>query len=118
MRIDVKTEITDYDGNSIAQGKEGSPSMTLGSMMIVALNTPLEAEKDLSAAKKVARAVLSQNIHNAMKSEKKGAGVIDIDPKEVAEAQELLNHFYAPLPLMRAFSILDPKPEEVAKESK
>jgi len=113
MRIDVKTEITDYDGKSIPQNSANPDqgNMTLGAMMITALNTPLEKDKNLPADKKVQRAVLSQDIHNALKDGTDG--MIDFPHEAIVEVKELMNNFYAPLPLMRAFEIFDPKIEEV-----
>lgn len=115
MRIDVQTEITDYDGNPISTGDSANPNsdtLKLGNMIITALNTPLESDKDLSAEKKVHRAVISQDVHNAMRAEN---GVIDIPHEDIVEIKGLLNHFYAPLPMMRAFDIFDPKVAEVSK---
>ena len=116
MRIDVKTEITDYDGNSIPLDSANPDKgvMTIGSMMITSLNTPLEQDKNLAAPKKVHRAVISQEIHNALNAED---GTIDFPHEDVVEVKELMNNFYAPLPLMRAFEIFDPKVEEVASKT-
>ena len=86
--------------------------MNLGSMMITALNSPQESDKALTADQKVHRAVLSQKVHNALAGED---GNIDVTQEEIVMCKELINVFYAPLPLMRAFDIFDPKVEEVAK---
>ena len=116
MRIDVKTEITNYDGNTIPLdgANPAKGTMNIGSMIITALNTPIEGEKNLDALKKVHRAVLSQQIHNALIADD---GNIDIPQEDVVEIKDLMNHFYAPLPLMRAYEIFDPKLEEVSGAS-
>lgn len=123
MRINVKTEITDYDGKSIPQsttededGTKHITPMTIGSMMITALNNPTEDDKNISAEKKVARAVLSQEIHNNLKEDAKG--IVDIDHEVIVEIKKLMNSFFFPLALMRAFEIFDPKVEEVSKKAK
>ena len=122
MRVNVKTEIVDYDNNAIVQGitkdeKTGVETkilMTIGGMMINALNQPpQEPDKNLPAEKKIARATLSQEIHNAMKDGSKG--FVDLQSEQVTELKGLLNSFYQPLPLMRAFDIIDPQPKEVKK---
>lgn len=123
MRIDVKTEITDYDGKAVQQsvvkddkGVEHTTIMTIGSMIITALNNPTEGDKNVSAEKKVARAVLSQEIHNNLKEDAKG--MVDIDHEVIVEIKKLMNSFFFPLALMRAFEIFDPKVEEVSKKAK
>ena len=116
MRIDVKTEITHYNGEALPLDGANSANgtMNIGSMIITALNTPLESEKNLDAMKKVHRAVLSQQIHDALISED---GNIDIPQEDVVEIKRLMNEFYAPLPLMRAYEIFDPQLKEVAETS-
>ncbi len=103
MRINFNSPINDYDGeNIIISGRV----MTVGEMTIAALNTLTEAEKDLSAEKKIGRATLSQKIHDAMK----GDGLVDVSIEELSEIKALMNPLYAPLPLMGAFNIFDPAP--------
>jgi len=121
MQINVKTEILDYDLKAIpispATKIDGvevpAVNMTIGSMMIQSLNNPTEADKNLAAADKVHRAVVSQDVHRAMKEGE--SGIVDIDAKFIGEMKELMNIFYAPLPLMRAFEILEPKLKEIEK---
>ena len=117
MRIDVKTEITDYSGDPIPQTSANPEKgmMTIGAMMITALNTPLEQDKNLAAEKKVHRGIISQEIHNALHNS--DDGYVDFLQEDIVEIKALMNHFYAPLPLMRAFDIFDPKVEQV-KEKK
>lgn len=113
MKLNFNTPITDYDGVAIPLKKdeEGNveEEMTLGSMAISALNTLTEKDKNLAADKKVSRASLSLQIHDAMKSD----GMVDVKMEDVVEMKELMNEIYTPLPLMRAFEIFDPKVSEV-----
>ena len=111
MRINVKTPITNYEGEDI---KTEIGVLTLGFMMVSGLNTPQESDKGLSADKKIARAVLSLDIHNSLKES--NDGTLDISQEDVVLVKELINLIYAPLPLMRAFDILDPKPIDAAQE--
>ena len=120
MLINVQTQILDYDDQPLALsaakvvGDQEAPKtvyMTIGSMIILALNTPTDKDKDLPAADKVNRAVVSQDVHRALKE---GAdGNVNIDAALIATLKDLMNIFYAPLPLMRAFEILDPSVVEV-----
>lgn len=113
MKLNFNTEIVDYDGVAIPtkKDKEGNVEevMTLGSMAISALNTLTEKDKDLAADKKVSRASLSLQIHDAMKSD----GIVDVKMEDIVEMKALMNQIFTPLPLMRAFAIIDPKPAEV-----
>ena len=121
MQINVKTEILNYGGTSIVEQPAveatadteavSAVHMTIGSMIIQSLNTPTEADKDLDAESKIERAVISQDVFRAMKPE--SDGIVNIDVKFISELKKLLNIFYAPLPLMRAFEILNPSVAEV-----
>lgn len=115
MKLNFNTEIVDYDGVAIPTKKDEDGKieevMTLGSMAISALNTLTEKDKDLAADKKVSRASLSLQIHDAMKSD----GIVDVKLEDIVEMKELMNGIFTPLPIMRAFAILDPKPVEAEK---
>jgi len=110
MRINMKTIITAYSGEPILQNPEDPNSaLRLGTMVIQAFNTPSEKEKDLSAEVKIHRAMVSQEIYNAM-HEDGHTGKVEVLLEDVATLMTLLNDLYAPLALFRAFKILDPTP--------
>jgi len=129
MRIDFTAPINDYDDDNIKvseaikEDKEkgikakDAVFMTLGYMAIQALNTVNAKEQSMAAEEKVHRATLSVLIHGALK----GAddGMVDVDLKDIVIIKDLMNAIYAPLPIMRAFEIFDPKVEDTAgKKSK
>lgn len=127
MRINVKKTINDYDDKpmkiKVQEGTDanGNPilvdkNLLLGNMIINALNTPTDDDKNVSAEEKVQRAVISMDVHKALKDG--SDGFVDIVPEDVGKIQKLLNNFYAPLALMRAYEVLDPKPEDVEKKAK
>lgn len=115
MRLNVKTPITDYSGQPIIQGTKEKPEpMTIGSMMIGALNSPKDEDKSTDAKVKIARAVLSQEIFSQLKEE--ADGMVDVEHEVIVEIKRFMNQLFAPLTLMRAFDIFDPKVEEVSKK--
>jgi hypothetical protein len=128
MQVNMKAVITDYDDKPImknksqlteqeaAEGKKpDQEEMMLGHMCLAALNVQLEKEKNLSAERKVHRAVLSMDIHKAIKSN--ASGIMNLAAEDLVEIKDLMNNIYQPLPLMRAYNLFDPKPED-AKENK
>ena len=110
MKINYKTVITDYDYKP-AKDRGGKEDMMLGNMVITALNTVTPEDKALAVEKKIHRAVISQDIHNAIK--KGGKGFVDLPNEDVVLIQKLIAPLYPPLALMRAWEILDPKPKDV-----
>lgn len=113
MKIDVKTEILDYDEQPIPLAEGSETNLTVGNMIINALNYITEEDK-LSAEEKVHRAVVSQDVYRALK---KDDGSTDITQEDIVLVKKLMGELYNPLPLMRAFEILDPKPTAVNKEA-
>lgn len=114
MQLNFNSEITDYDNESIPLKKDSEGNteevMTLGSMAITALNAMSEKDKNMAADEKINRASLSLQIHDAMK---KGDGNVDVSHEDVVLIKKLMNDVYNPLPLMRAYDIMDPKPKKV-----
>lgn len=124
MRINMKMQILDYDEKAIplypqsheeaAKPKDEQkaiPPMTLGNMCIAALNNQHDTDKALTAEQKVHRAVISVEIHKAMRES--SDGYVDLLHEDIVEIKKQMNYFYTPLPLMRAFDLFDPKVEEV-----
>jgi len=126
MRLDFSAPINGYDDKPIKvsnaapadpeRGIEAREAefMTLGTMAIQALNTISEQDKNMPAEQKVHRATLSVLIHKAMKED----GFVNVDQKDIVMMKDQMNTIYAPLPLMRAFEIFDPKVAEVADKAK
>jgi len=119
MKINFKKFINGYDGKPMLKPgeKEGGADMMLGHMAMVALNAMQEKDKDLSAEKKIHRAILSQEIYNA--TEKESAdGNIDIISDDAAMIKELMLPLYGPAAIKAAYDLIDPpKPKVVEKTS-
>jgi len=111
MRMNIYAVLLDYEENPIKA--TGKLDLTLGSMAINSLNAILEHEKTLDAESKIHRATLSIDIQASVKSGES----IDIDVKDVALIMKMMNYSYGPLPLHRAYEILDPKAKEIASNA-
>lgn len=107
MKIDYKSTINKYNGDP-AKNEKGE-DMTLGSMVITALNTVTEKDKGLTAEQKIHRAIISQDIFNAIKED--GEGFVDLPIEDINMIQELMTPLYPPLSIMRAWKIFDPDKE-------
>lgn len=118
MRINVKATINDYDDKPMHKDDKDKSKghMLLGNMAVTALNAQLQDEAKLEAEKKIHRAVLSQDIHNAMKDE--SDGFVDLPSEDVALIKEIMGKIYPPLSLMRAYDLIDPKPKDTGKNKK
>ena len=110
MKVNMNTEILDYEGNPIMLNEK--ESLKLGGMIIQALNYIREEDAKLSGEDKVHRAVVSQDVYRAMRAD----GIVDLLAEDVDLAKELMAELFNPLPLMRAYEALEVKLEEV-KES-
>jgi len=106
VKINFAADIVDYAEIPIPISEK--ENMTLGFMAVNALNALTEEDKDMSAEDKMHRAVLSLEIFKAYKKKANG-GIVEVDSDDVTLIKVLLGPIYTPLPLMRAYDMLDQK---------
>ena len=126
MQLNMKTKILSYSGEPIPSGPQypdpenpdvmiKPKDLTLGDMCIAAFNNQYEGSEKLDAMKKVHRGIVSQEIYNALKDD--ASGMVDMLQEDIVDVKELMNRFYTPMALMKAFELLDPKPASADKKA-
>lgn len=106
MKIDFNTKILALDGETqvVEQVGDEIKPVTLGHMAINALLTPLPDmagnQEQTDGQTKVRLATLAQAIY--------AGGTVDVSVEDVSLIKERIGRCYSALPVMRAWSILDP----------
>lgn len=112
MIVDFTKLILGLDGKAILEvgetGKEGSKPLTLASIAINSLLSPLPDARgqpeQMDATSKVRFAVLAEKIF-------KSTGPMDVTVEDVAAIKDRIGRAFGPLPVMRACALLEGEAE-------
>jgi len=108
MKIDFDEVLKELDGTPIIP-KGGTEPLTMKKVCIVAL-TALDDKALKDGDTRYDQGILAQKIY--------GGGSIDISLKEASMLKELIGIYWSPIPVMRAWNILDPIASESEKGKK
>jgi len=102
MKIDFNRVLVDFSGNPLKEEtSSGSVEIKLRSVVINALMTLLEDDKNMSGDDKVKRYDLALLVHNS------GAEPLDIKVEDVTLIKAQIGKFYGPLIVGQVWKILE-----------
>lgn len=98
MKIDLRSELTSFDGAAL---KDGGKTLTVGGVCVTALMTSPPKE-ELSTDEKLKRGLLAEQIYLSERDGKE----LDLTPEQLTLCRNLIGKFFTQIVVLPAYRLL------------